>query len=722
MQLSLRWWLLPWAIALLSLAGCEWFAEQYGAAEDRASHVVDEPETPLGVVGGMQLVALADDESLHQLLQVGLRNHVAGQGEVALRQEGAMPETTSAPAILAPMTDSGGAAKIVSTTNLQEQGVDELDWMKISSDGTLLYYLTGRAAQWCCEAMPLALSARPAAEEENTAPNRLTVWRLREQPASHERLTAIELRSDLAPAGLYHYGDGLVVVYGQQQDIWLRWWNPWQWQTGQVVLEFYDLSANATQPRWLQTLEIDGQMVTTRRIGETLYLVSRRTPLAGDADALTPQLPQLRQRREGVESAQPLISATACYAAPVAEKRQIEPTLISLTAIPLARPQEWRNLCYIGSSETFYLSASGSAWFAAATSLPVAGGEAAASEAASSDLLILPPIAPLAATQLHHFTLQGVEMHYRGSAQVIGDLGWEDHKKPFRLGQYGDYLAIFTSEGAAWSEESSTRLTVLRQREGEALTEVATLDNLGKPGERLYAARFVGKMAYLVTFRLTDPLYAIRLDDAENLAADRANRVGELEISGYSDYLQLIGENWLLGIGKDAVADSPDSTLEPRGAWAQGVKIALFDVSDPLALREVDSLVIGKRGSDSAASYGHHGITFVADSVEGERLGRLALPIRRHDRIGVYWQEGDPAAWYDWSDTALHQLAIHRPEGGGAALRTVGTIVAATASDSHQWDSSDLGRQRSVMVNDSLHYLLEDRLISADWGSGAERE
>jgi uncharacterized secreted protein with C-terminal beta-propeller domain len=41
--------------------------------------------------------------------------------------------------------------------------------------------------------------------------------------------------------------------------------------------------------------------------------------------------------------------------------------------------------------------------------------------------------------------------------------------------------------------------------EGELQT-VDTIDGIGKPGERLYAARFTGNRAYLVTFRLTDPL------------------------------------------------------------------------------------------------------------------------------------------------------------------------------------------------------------------------
>ena len=46
----------------------------------------------------------------------------------------------------------------------------------------------------------------------------------------------------------------------------------------------------------------------------------------------------------------------------------------------------------------------------------------------------------------------------------------------------------------------------------QTLQTVATLPNsartttIGKPGEQVYAVRFVGERAYVVTFRRTDPL------------------------------------------------------------------------------------------------------------------------------------------------------------------------------------------------------------------------
>jgi uncharacterized secreted protein with C-terminal beta-propeller domain len=49
---------------------------------------------------------------------------------------------------------------------------------------------------------------------------------------------------------------------------------------------------------------------------------------------------------------------------------------------------------------------------------------------------------------------------------------------------------------------------------------------------------------------------------------------GELEIPGYSDYLHPIGNDLLLGIGKDAIVGASGTS------WYQGVKVSLFDVAD----------------------------------------------------------------------------------------------------------------------------------------------
>lgn len=129
---------------------------------------------------------------------------------------------------------------------------------------------------------------------------------------------------------------------------------------------------------------------------------------------------------------------------------------------------------------------------------------------------------------------------------------------------------------------SAGRLTVLRPDDSGTLREVGHLDGLGLD-EQVKAVRFIEDRAYVVTFRQTDPLFAIDLSD------DTAPRLlGELKMPGFSEYLHPLGDGRLLGIGSDA---------DPQTGRVTGFKASLFDVSDPTAPKELDSIVEADRQS-----------------------------------------------------------------------------------------------------------------------------
>jgi uncharacterized secreted protein with C-terminal beta-propeller domain len=120
------------------------------------------------------------------------------------------------------------------------------------------------------------------------------------------------------------------------------------------------------------------------------------------------------------------------------------------------------------------------------------------------------------------------------------------------------------------------------------LTIVGKLENIAD-GENLHAALFMGDRCYLVTFIRTDPLFVI------DLSKPTSPRIlGELNVSGYSDYLYPYDQNHLVGIGKEAVA-ADDGNF----AWYQGIKVALFDVSNVSNPVQIANYTIGDRGSDS---------------------------------------------------------------------------------------------------------------------------
>jgi hypothetical protein len=122
---------------------------------------------------------------------------------------------------------------------------------------------------------------------------------------------------------------------------------------------------------------------------------------------------------------------------------------------------------------------------------------------------------------------------------------------------------------------TSGSVTVLRLRDGR-LEQVGRLDGLGK-NEVVQGVRFAGRLAYVVTFRQTDPLFVVDLADPGH-----PHVAGSVGLLGYSAYLHPLGNGLLLGVGQDATADGGRT----------GLLMSLFDVSDPAAPRLLDRVTV----------------------------------------------------------------------------------------------------------------------------------
>lgn len=128
-----------------------------------------------------------------------------------------------------------------------------------------------------------------------------------------------------------------------------------------------------------------------------------------------------------------------------------------------------------------------------------------------------------------------------------------------------------TAEVSEWTDSNS--LYIL---DGD-LEELSRIEGLA-PDETVYSARFMGDTGYFVTFRQMDPLFSVDLSDPEN-----PKIIGRLKIPGFSDYLHPYGEGQLLGIGMD---------VDETGTSTQGVKLSMFDISDPANVEEVQKYVL----------------------------------------------------------------------------------------------------------------------------------
>jgi len=195
-------------------------------------------------------------------------------------------------------------------------------------------------------------------------------------------------------------------------------------------------------------------------------------------------------------------------------------------------------------------------------------------------------------TIVHKINIDKGDIEYLGVGEVPGRI-----LNQFSMDEYDGYFRIATTVGGrSWvgRAKSSNNLYVLNSD----LEIVGKIEDLAE-GESIYSARFMGKRAYIVTFKKIDPLFVIDLSEPESPEV-----LGYLKITGYSNYLHAYDENHVIGIGKETRGGGEDFS------WYQGVKISLFDVSDVENPVEKAKIEIGDRGTDSFALYEHKAFLF----------------------------------------------------------------------------------------------------------------
>lgn len=191
---------------------------------------------------------------------------------------------------------------------------------------------------------------------------------------------------------------------------------------------------------------------------------------------------------------------------------------------------------------------------------------------------------------LHTFDITDpARASYVASGAVKGEL-----LNQYSLSEHNGYLRVATTQRNPrdWNDSSSS-VVIMAEQDG-ALVETGRVDGLGK-SEQIFAVRYQGDTAYVVTFRQTDPLYVVDLSDPSAPVTR-----GELKIPGFSNYLHPVGEGLLMGVGQDA-------TDEGR---TEGAQVSLFDVSDPTNPQRIDALSIGGDHSSSPVQWDARAFTY----------------------------------------------------------------------------------------------------------------
>lgn len=204
-------------------------------------------------------------------------------------------------------------------------------------------------------------------------------------------------------------------------------------------------------------------------------------------------------------------------------------------------------------------------------------------------------------TDVHSFSIAGsAPAAYEASGRVEGHV-----LNQYSMSESGDDLRIATTvsgnggivrplpmpvdcppnaecavtEPAPAGDPGDSRIVVLR-RDGDVLKEIGKVGGLGVT-EQIKSVRYVGDIAYVVTFRQTDPFYVVDLSDPT-----APKTLGELKVPGFSSYLHPVGQNLVLGVGSDA-------TDEGR---IKGAKLSLYDTSDPVAPKELATWISADLG------------------------------------------------------------------------------------------------------------------------------
>ena len=503
-----------------------------------------------------------------------------------------------------------------STTNVQVAGVDEGDIVK--TDGRYLY-LNGERDITIVDA---------GAASELTVAARVEI---------HGNPIAMYLNDDRLTVVSTSFGDDVFPM--PMTDVaFLPMPEPVE---REVVLTIIDISS-PVEPELVSQFDIEGSYIDSRMIGDTVFLVSSNsfhlpapeiihTPSSGQSDVNEPPPPDQLAPENGSQFILPIWTPPPdgqnVYETQEEYWARIGDDVLSV-ALPnytsfgpdgqpvdtglLQQPEDiYRpfiephdnlvSITAIGVSDDVPLVNS--------TAAPM-GWSSEVYVSAENLYLISPHFWALdengTGSSIHKFSLgtEGDGIKLVATGHVPGNV-----LNQFSMDEHDGYLRIVTQQG--WGRNASSHLYVLEQI-GDGLEAVGSVEDLA-PGERLYSVRFMEDRAFVVTFGPTgggwfDPLFTIDLSDPTSPQVQ-----GELEIPGFSNYLQLIKGDYLIGLGRNA-DETNGRSLEPQ--------VSLYDVADFSDPQLADRLSFGEGGSAwSEAFRDHHAISYFPDQAV------LAIPM-----------------------------------------------------------------------------------------------
>lgn len=473
----------------------------------------------------------------------------------------------------APAAGIGGGGSGVYQTNVQVEGVDEADIVK--TDGTYIYQYrfdntTGGAQIAILTANGLKLLSTIALPEYADAELYLAGDRLVvvQSVPTEEAQTLVDPMDETLSAylGDRAASEGQSIAAEDSGDV--------------IVPEYYRSSparraayvamteavtfdiSNHQAPKEISRYHQDGSYVSSRLTNDTLYLVTNKTVNGNISTAADPIYAYLPIAGKGEKVR--VLPAGDIVIPPYLENLNYA----VVTALNVST-QAANTKAVLGMADQIMMSQNNLYLTATVMSADSRNWRARS-------------------TGITRFSVTSGGLKYLASGKVAGYID-----NQFSMDEYGGNLRIATT---SYNEDSKTvnNLYVLNG----LLQHVGSVENLAE-GERIYSVRYVGDTAYVVTFRETDPLFVVDLKDPAKPVVK-----GQLKLPGFSEYLHPIDQNTLLGLGVNTVV------TQYGGVIQDGLKLSLFDVSDPSNPMEKASYLLGNAGSTTEALQNHKAIMY----------------------------------------------------------------------------------------------------------------
>jgi len=239
----------------------------------------------------------------------------------------------------------------------------------------------------------------------------------------------------------------------------------------------------------------------------------------------------------------------------------------------------------------------------------------------------------------------------------------------FAINEYNNTLRVLTTAHDGGWETEENIVSVFDER----MNAIGQIRGIAK-GETIYSARFFGELGYFVTFRNVDPLFAVDFSDPHN-----PEILGELKITGYSEYLHFYGKDRLLGIGWE---------VDEHTGVRQGLKLSMFDISDPTKLDEINKIVIQN-----------------VDAFQGE-YDYKALTISPEKNI-----IGLATTWWGGDTSAYNYLVFSYEEGQGFKSQLAYAFAQDNYIIEHEFS-------RGIYIDNIFYVIASDKIYAFDMEQG----